>query len=607
MSARVAIGRFGWATISVILGVGLLAIPAAQAARVRAAATAAGTGASANLPATVTVGRAPGAIAADTASNAMWVANAGDNTVTEISLATRRVIATVALASQPASLAAGSGSVWVGSQTANTVTQISETSANVVNTYQVGDASAPPMFVTNAQADGVSVASGGDGTVWVIHNGALLGPHQAGGSPGGIALADGAFWVTDSAGDTVNIVRATSSTSIKVGNHPTEVVADQANRLVWVANQGDGTLSKIDFANSPPSVVATYPVGTRDFAFAISANDETILIADTAASSISVISEATGHTVGTVPVGAAPDAIAVPADPEPGSVWIANRNDGTVTVLAPPFITSAVPPALTATTGRPFSLQLTAAGDPVPQFSAQQLPAGLTIAPTGLLSGTPAANTGGSYAILVKATNSLGSWQVFVFLQVNQPTSFSVPWEPGLTFSAGETSFATIAASGYPSPAVTESGRLPTGMAFSSIPGGLNFNWSTAQLSGTAGKHSGGIYPITLTAANSLGKTSKTYTITVDQAPTITSPPRAMFRVGRRGTFTIRTIGFPIAHLKVSGKLPKGLRLKFGSYGTATITGKPASSTRHGRYRIMLEAANSLGPPASQVLKIIIR
>ena len=155
------------------------------------------------------------------------------------------------------------------------------------------------------------------------------------------------------------------------------------------------------------------------------------------------ISEATGQTVGTVPVGSGPDAIALPATPAAGSVWVANKNDGSVTVLAPPYITTTVPPTLTARTGQQFKFQLTATGGPVPHFSAQQLPAGLTISPDGLLSGIPTPNTGGIYAAPVKATNSLGEWQTYVFLQVNQPASFPVPWFPGLAFSAGEPSAAS--------------------------------------------------------------------------------------------------------------------------------------------------------------------
>jgi YVTN family beta-propeller protein len=610
MNARSAFGRVGWATISVILGAGLLAIPAAQASPANAAGIAVELGASAQLPAIVTVGQSPVAIADDSASNTVWVANAGDNTVTEIGADTRQVIATVALASQPASVAAGFGSVWVGSQTDNTVTQISETGATVVNTYHVGDASASPVLVSNAASYGVSVASGGDGNVWVIDlaKGILLGPYPAGGSPGGIALASGGWWVTDALGVTVNRVTPTASpTSIKVGSHPTQVAYDPLNSHVWVANQGDGTLSEISTLPLPARVVATYRAAVGKFAFALDLGLGTLLVADTTADKLSVFREATGQAMGTVPVGSGPDAVAtVTAPADPDSVWVANKNDGTVTVLDPPVVTSAEPATLTATTGQSFSLQLTATGDPVPQFSARGLPTGLTISPSGLLSGRPAPDAGGTYTPLVEATNALGSssWGEFVRLLVNQPPSFFTQ-DGGVTFSAGTWSSATVIAAGYPGPTVTESGRLPAGIALSTISY-PDLNGTSAQLSGTAGKDSGGVYPIKLRAANSLGTVTKDYTITVDQLPSFTSPSRATFRAGRRGGFTIRTIGFPLVHLKVSGRLPTGLRLKIAGNGTATITGTPASSTRHRVYWIKVQAFNGLHAVARQVLTITI-
>ena len=193
---------------------------------------------------------------------------------------------------------------------------------------------------------------------------------------------------------------------------------------------------------------------------------------------------------------------------------------------------------------------------------------------------------------------------MYVFLVVDQPPSFITP-DTGVTFSAGTFGFATVTAAGYPAPTVTESGRLPAGITFgaSSPP----YNWTTAQLSGNLGADTGGVYRITLAATNSLGTVAKPYTITVDQLPSITSPDKATFRTGRRGSFTIRTDGFPLVHLKVSGKLPKGLRLKIVGDGTATITGKPASSARHHAYRVKVEASNGLGTVASQILTITIR
>jgi large repetitive protein len=78
-------------------------------------------------------------------------------------------------------------------------------------------------------------------------------------------------------------------------------------------------------------------------------------------------------------------------------------------VNAKPIFTSAS--STSATVSRPFSFQVTATGYPVPTFSESgRLPTGVTFnATTGVLSGTPAAGTAGTYTIIITATNSAGS------------------------------------------------------------------------------------------------------------------------------------------------------------------------------------------------------
>ena len=48
----------------------------------------------------------------------------------------------------------------------------------------------------------------------------------------------------------------------------------------------------------------------------------------------------------------------------------------------------------------------------------------------------------------------------------------------------------------------------------------------TATLSGTPASGTGGSYPITITATNSVGGVTQSFTLTNAEAPTITSPPR---------------------------------------------------------------------------------
>jgi hypothetical protein len=74
------------------------------------------------------------------------------------------------------------------------------------------------------------------------------------------------------------------------------------------------------------------------------------------------------------------------------------------------------------------------------------------------------------------------------------------------TATVGHSFSFQVAASGYPAPTFTESGKLPSGVSFNTASGVL----SGTPASGTAGTHS-----FTITATNSAGTTTQTFTLTV--------------------------------------------------------------------------------------------
>jgi hypothetical protein len=76
------------------------------------------------------------------------------------------------------------------------------------------------------------------------------------------------------------------------------------------------------------------------------------------------------------------------------------------TPFAAPVFTSAATAGFDARI--PGSFQFTASGYPAPSFSISgTLPAGLTLTSGGLLAGTPAAGTAGSYAYTITAANGI--------------------------------------------------------------------------------------------------------------------------------------------------------------------------------------------------------
>src|SRR5664280_3252823 len=147
---------------------------------------------------------------------------------------------------------------------------------------------------------------------------------------------------------------------------------------------------------------------------------------------------------------------------------------------------------------------------------------------------------------------------------------------------------ATVATTGYPAPAITETGALPAGMTFTDNGNG------TATLAGTAASGSGGLYPITIMAANGAGTATQVFTLTNAEAPTITSASTTSFSTGVAGTYTVTTTGYPAPSLTESGTLPAGLTFTDNGNGTATVAGAPATGTA-GSYPVTISATNISG------------
>lgn len=185
------------------------------------------------------------------------------------------------------------------------------------------------------------------------------------------------------------------------------------------------------------------------------------------------------------------------------------------------------------------------------------------------------------------------------------PISVTVQQPPALTSAAsttavvGHASSFTVTTTGYPAPAIAESGALPSGLTFHDNGDG------TATLGGTPAAGSAGTYPLTLTASNVAGPSAtQSFTLTVDEAPAFTSATTATFTRGVAGSFAITTSGTPgVSSILESGTLPAGLT--FSSTGSgASISGTPTGAA--GSYPVTLTASNGVSPDAVQNLTIVV-
>jgi hypothetical protein len=271
------------------------------------------------------------------------------------------------------------------------------------------------------------------------------------------------------------------------------------------------------------------------------------------------------------------------ADPN-GFIWSAIPGPS-----GSPFITSA--DTTTFTEGSPGSFTVTATGSPAPTFGETgALPTGVTLDPTtGVLSGTPTQS--GTFPITLTATNGVGSPFVQDFsLDVSAGGAPAITSANNTTFTEGTPGSFTVTATGYPTPALGESGALPTGVGFDA---------ATGVLSGTA--TATGSFPITFTASNGVGtEASQSFILTVSGAPTITSANHTAFVSGTPGSFEVTAVGSPTPTIAESGALPTGV-----IFDTVTdlLSG---TSTANGSYPITFTASNGTLPNAVQSFTLII-
>ena len=155
-----------------------------------------------------------------------------------------------------------------------------------------------------------------------------------------------------------------------------------------------------------------------------------------------------------------------------------------------------------------------------------------------------------------------------------------------VTFTAGIANTFAVTVTGNPTPALSEDGALPAGITFVDNGNG------TGTLSGTPGGTTGGIYNIVFHAEkNKPHQADQNFTLTIGQAPGISSAPSTTFTVGSPGSFQVTAIGFPGPSISESGALPSGV--SFNS-GTGTLSGT-AGAGSGGVYHISFTATNSFG------------
>ena len=147
-------------------------------------------------------------------------------------------------------------------------------------------------------------------------------------TPTGVAVSEGAVWVTNASDGTVTridpatrIVRQT----IHVGRGPSGIAV--GGGAVWVINGRDGTVSRVDPGTN--LVVQTIAVGNAPAGIAVGAG--AVWVGDSSDQTVSKIDVKTGDVIRTFPVEAAATELAA----APGAVWMTSAQSRTVSRIDP--------------------------------------------------------------------------------------------------------------------------------------------------------------------------------------------------------------------------------------------------------------------------------
>jgi hypothetical protein len=153
----------------------------------------------------------------------------------------------------------------------------------------------------------------------------------------------------------------------------------------------------------------------------------------------------------------------------------------------------------------------------------------------------------------------------------------------GGTVSSGTVTF-IVMNGGTTVGSATTSGTVSGGLATVAytLPGGTPGGTYTIQANYNA-------------SADFTGSSDSSHTLTVDQAPTITSAASATFTVGSNGSLAVTASGYPSASFTETGSLPSGVTL----VTNGTLSGTPAAHTA-GSYPIVITADNGIAPSATQ-------
>ena len=246
-----------------------------------------------------------------------------------------------------------------------------------------------------------------------------------------------------------------------------------------------------------------------------------------------------------------------------------------------------------ATVGVPYAVKLTATGGGDQTWSVVSgvLPAGLTLAPDGTLSGTPSAAVPAPVPVVVKVADGTRADTKSLALDVVDPLAVAQP-----TFSVAEVEHAltpvTLSALG---------GRSPYVWALVNPPAWLTLDPASGVLAGTP--TAAGSFPVQVSVKDAYGTAATlNLQVGVKAKVAVTTTKLLVTKVGKLYRATLHTNGgvAPFKWKVTSGRFPVGIRL---DRTLGVLSGKAGKA---GKYPLTFMVTDSFGETSDASLTLTV-
>jgi len=287
-------------------------------------------------PAAIPVGFYPVGTAVNPQTNRIYIANAGNDSVSVLDGASNTVIATAQIGRLPCATAVNpmTNRVYVSNVNSNNISVIDGGTNAVIATVPVGRG--PCAVVVNPPNSRVFVGNYSDNTLSVLdgNTNAIVATIPLPSLPAGVGIntVTGRVYVTNGFQSSITVIDATTNIGIakvNVGSVPDAIGVNEATNRVYVGNYFGRSVTVIDGSNN--TVIATIPVGIGPAGIAVDSGTNRIYTANYMSASVSVIDGSTNTVTATIPVGKIPNGAAV--NPSTQRVYIPNSGGNSVSVI----------------------------------------------------------------------------------------------------------------------------------------------------------------------------------------------------------------------------------------------------------------------------------